>query len=57
MAYTATFDTRRAIMVNGEAYRKYGLAQRPAPNTSLTHALVSGVAMAAFVVAIVVWLS
>lgn len=51
-----TFDPRREILINGEAYRR-AMRQRPVPTHSLTHALVSGVAMAAFVVAFVVWVA
>ena len=49
-------DTRRPILVNGEKYRRYGLAQKPEPKGDTLADVVAALSMMAFLIAFGFWM-
>lgn len=50
-------DTRKSILVNGELYRKFGLAQKPEPEGDRFLDVIAVIAMFSFLAGAGFWLT
>lgn len=50
-------ETRRSILVHGESFRKFGLAQKPEPEGDRIRDVISALAVFAFIAGSGFWLT